>query len=191
MFEPILMGVQKFIAAFLFKNRLSFLTLNFSDHHQEFFWVRSIGYFKKFSSTSLDLFSKISQLDGKWDIWKFFLALAHEFSTIEHRKKNFLFWWISRKFNVPFKILNIAFWQTSRQTEMGLEVLDKIFQLWRVQILEVEPFVGFWFHVNSGIFGFSGCLLVVTCRPPIQKISEYFQKIWVPALDCPAWRFSP
>ena len=33
MFEPILMGVQKFIAALLFKNRLSYLTLNFSDHH--------------------------------------------------------------------------------------------------------------------------------------------------------------
>ena len=129
MFEPILMGVQKFIAALLFKNRLSCLTLNFSDHHQEFFRVRSIGYFKKFSSTSLDLFSKISQFDGKWDIWKLFLALAHEFSTIEHRKKKFLFWWISSKFNVPFKILNIAFWQTSRQTEMGLEVLDKIFSL--------------------------------------------------------------
>ena len=63
MFEPILMEVQKFIAAFLFKNRLSYLTLNFSDHHQEFFRVRSIGYFKNFSSTSLDLFSKISQFD--------------------------------------------------------------------------------------------------------------------------------
>ena len=33
MFEPILMDVQKFIAAFLFKNKLSCLTLNFSDHH--------------------------------------------------------------------------------------------------------------------------------------------------------------
>ena len=33
MFETILMEVQKFIAAFLFKNRLSCLTLNFSDHH--------------------------------------------------------------------------------------------------------------------------------------------------------------
>ena len=32
MFEPILVEVQKFIAAFLFKNKLSFLTLNFSDH---------------------------------------------------------------------------------------------------------------------------------------------------------------
>ena len=65
MFEPILMEVQKFIAVFLFKNRLSCLTLNFSDHHQEFFRVRSIWCFKKFSSTSLDLFSKISQFDWK------------------------------------------------------------------------------------------------------------------------------
>ena len=65
MFEPILMEVQKFIAAFLFKNRLSCLTLNFNDHHQEFFRVRSIWYFEKFGSTSLDLFSKISQFDWK------------------------------------------------------------------------------------------------------------------------------
>ena len=69
MFEPILMGDQKFIAAFLFKkNRLSCLILNFSDHHQKFFQVRSIWCFKKFSSMSLDLFSKISQFDWKWDI---------------------------------------------------------------------------------------------------------------------------
>ena len=47
MFEPILMDVQKFIEAFLFKNRLSCLTLNFSDHHHEFFQGRSIWYFKK------------------------------------------------------------------------------------------------------------------------------------------------
>ena len=46
MFEPILMEIQKFIAAFLFKNRLSCLTLNFSDH-QEFFQVRSIWHFEK------------------------------------------------------------------------------------------------------------------------------------------------
>ena len=42
MFKPILMDVQKFIATFLFKNRLSCLILNFGDHHQEFFRVRSI-----------------------------------------------------------------------------------------------------------------------------------------------------
>ena len=46
MFEPILMEVQKFIAAFLFKNRLSCLTLNFSDHHQEFFRVDQSGVSK-------------------------------------------------------------------------------------------------------------------------------------------------
>ena len=101
-FEPILMEVQKFIAAFLFKNRLSCLTLNFGDHHQEFFRVRSIWCFIKFSSTSLDLFLKISQFDWKWDVWKLFLGLAHEFSTIEHSKKRFLFWWISNKFNALF-----------------------------------------------------------------------------------------
>ena len=56
---------QKFIAAFSFKNRLSCLTLNFNDHHQEFFQVRSIWYFEKFNSMSLDLFSKISQFDWK------------------------------------------------------------------------------------------------------------------------------
>ena len=65
MFEPILMGNQKFIAALLFENRLSYLTLNFNDHHQEFFQVRSIWCFKKFSSTSLDLLLKISQFDWK------------------------------------------------------------------------------------------------------------------------------
>ena len=68
MFESILMDVQKFIAAFLFKNRLSCLILNFSDHHHKFFRVRSIWCFEKFSSTSLDLFLKISQFDWKWDI---------------------------------------------------------------------------------------------------------------------------
>ena len=68
MFEPILMDVQKFIAAFLFKKKLSCLILNFVDHHQEFFGVRSIWCFKKFSSMSLDLFSKISQFDWKLDI---------------------------------------------------------------------------------------------------------------------------
>ena len=90
MFEPILMDVQKFIAAFLFKNRLSYLILNLSDHYQEFFRVRSIWCFEKFSSTSLDLFPKISQFDWKWDVWKLFLGLAHEFSTIEHHEKIFI-----------------------------------------------------------------------------------------------------
>ena len=47
MFEPTLMGNQKFIAAFLFKNKLSCLILNFGDHYQEFFRVRSIWCFKK------------------------------------------------------------------------------------------------------------------------------------------------
>ena len=87
---------------FCSKSRLSCLILNFGDHHQEFFRVRSSWCFEKFSSTSLDLFPKISQFDWKWDIWKLFLGLAHEFSTIEHRKKRFLFWWISNKFNAPF-----------------------------------------------------------------------------------------
>ena len=90
MFEPILMDVHKFIAAFLFKNRLCCLILNFGDHHQEFFRVRSIWCFERFSSTSLDLFSKISQFDWKWDIWKLFLGLAHEFSTVEHCEKIFV-----------------------------------------------------------------------------------------------------
>ena len=65
MFEPILMDVQKFIAAFLFKNRLFCLILNFGDHHQEFLRVRSIWCFEKFSSMSLDLFPKVSQFDWK------------------------------------------------------------------------------------------------------------------------------
>ena len=107
-------GRSKIHCNFLFKNRLSCLTLNFSDHHQELFRVKSFWCFEKFGSMSLDLFSKISQFDLKWDVWKLFLGLAHEFSTIEHRKKRFLFWWISSKFNVPFKVLSIAFWQTSR-----------------------------------------------------------------------------
>ena len=102
MFEPILMEVQKFIAAFLFKNRLSCLTLNFSDHHQEFFRVRSIWCFERFSSTSLDLFSKISQFNWKWDIWKLFLGLAHEFSTIEHCKKRSLFLMNFKQIQCPF-----------------------------------------------------------------------------------------
>ena len=60
-----LMVIKKFIAAFLFKNKLSCLILNFSDYHQEFFQVRSIWYFERFSSMSLGIFSKISQLDWK------------------------------------------------------------------------------------------------------------------------------
>ena len=47
MFEPILMEVQKFIAAFLFKNKLSCLILNFGDHYQKFFRVKSIWCFEK------------------------------------------------------------------------------------------------------------------------------------------------
>ena len=58
MFELILMEVQKFIAAFLFKNRLSCLTLNFSDHHQEFFRVRSIWYFEKVQLNELGSISE-------------------------------------------------------------------------------------------------------------------------------------
>ena len=42
MFEPILMEIQKFITTFLSKKKFSCLILNFSDHHQEFFRVRSI-----------------------------------------------------------------------------------------------------------------------------------------------------
>ena len=101
MFEPILMEVQKFIAAFLFKNRLSCLTLNFSDHHQEFFRVRSIGYFKNFSSTSLNLFPKISQFDWKWNVWKLFSWFGSW--ILNHwALKRFLFLWISNKFNALF-----------------------------------------------------------------------------------------
>ena len=93
---------------FCSKSRLSCLILNFGDHHHEFFRVRSIWCFKKFSSMSLDLFSKISQFDWKWDIWKFFLGLAHEFSTIEHCEKNFV--WVNfKQIQCSFKILNIAF----------------------------------------------------------------------------------
>ena len=40
-----------------------------------------------------------------------------------------------------------------RQTEMGLEGSGQDILTWRVQILEVEPFDGFQFHVNSGILG--------------------------------------
>ena len=46
MFEPILMEVQKFITTFLSKNKFSCLTLNFSDHHQEFFRVNQSGVSK-------------------------------------------------------------------------------------------------------------------------------------------------
>ena len=56
---------------------------------------------------------------------------------------------------------------------------------WRVQILEVEPFDGFSVPCELWHFRFSGCFLVIACRPPFFGISEYFQKIWVPALDCP------
>ena len=79
--------IKNSLQHFCSKSRLSCLILNFGNHHQEFFRVRSIWCFEKFSSASLDLFPKISQFDWKWDIWKLFLGLAHEFSTIEHRKK--------------------------------------------------------------------------------------------------------
>ena len=92
-----------YCSIFCSKSRLSYLILNFGDHDQEFFRVRSIWSFEKFCSTSLSIFSKISQFDWKWDVWKLFLSLAHEFSTIEHHKKRFLFLWISNKFNAPFK----------------------------------------------------------------------------------------
>ena len=36
---------------------------------------------------------------------------------------------------------------------MGLEGSGQDILAWRVQILEVEPFDGFQFHVNSGILG--------------------------------------
>ena len=36
---------------------------------------------------------------------------------------------------------------------MGLEGSGQDILTWRVQILEVEPFDGFQFHVNSGILG--------------------------------------
>ena len=151
-FELILMEVQKFIAAFLFKNRLSCLILNFSDHHQEFLRVRSIWCFEKFSSTSLDLFPKTSQFDWKWDMWKFFLwfgswVLDHWAPWKDFVLVNF------KQIQCSFKVLNTAFWQTSRQTEMGLENSGWDILAWRVQILEVESFDGFQFHVNSDTFG--------------------------------------
>ena len=78
-------------AVFLLKNILYCLILNFGDHYQELFRVRSVWYFEKFGLASLDLFSKISQFDWKWDVWKFFFGLAHGFPTIEHREKIFCF----------------------------------------------------------------------------------------------------
>ena len=36
---------------------------------------------------------------------------------------------------------------------MGLEGSGQDILAWRVQILKVEPFDGFQFHVNSGILG--------------------------------------
>ena len=125
--------------------------MNFGDHHQEFFRVRSIWYFEKFNLTSLDLSSKISQFDWKWDVWKLFLGLAHEFSTIEHRKKIFLFGWISSKFNAPLNLehsiltdikINRNGFKGSGQDISALEGSDS----WSWT---------FWwiFHVNSGILG--------------------------------------
>ena len=62
---------------------------------------------------------------------------------------------------------------------------------WRVQLFEVEPFNGFSVSCELWHFRFSGYFLVVACRPLFFGISEYLQKIWVPTLDCPTWRFSP
>ena len=62
MFEPILMEVQKFIAAFLFKNRLSCLILNFSDHHQEFFRVDQSGVSKSLAQRAWIYFRKFHNL---------------------------------------------------------------------------------------------------------------------------------
>ena len=42
--------------------------------------------------------------------------------------------------------------------------------VWRIQIPEVEPFDGFSVPCELKHFRFSGCLLIVACRPPLQKI---------------------
>ena len=83
-------GSSKIHCNIFIQKQIIFFNLEFNDHHQEFFWVRSIWCFKKFSSMSLGLFPKISQFDWKWDIWKLFLGLAHEFLTIEYCEKIFV-----------------------------------------------------------------------------------------------------
>ena len=50
---------------------------------------------------------------------------------------------------------------------MGLEGSGWDILAWRVQILEIEPFDGFSVPCELWHFRFSGCLLVVACRPPI------------------------
>ena len=47
---------------------------------------------------------------------------------------------------------------------------------WRVQILEVEPFDGFQFHVNSDILGSMDVSWLSYVNPQFFSIFEYLQK---------------
>ena len=48
--------------------------------------------------------------------------------------------------------------------------------IWRIQIPKVEPFVGFSVPCELRHFRFSGCFLVVACRPLFFGISEYLSE---------------
>ena len=91
MFEPILMEVQKFIATSLFKNRLSCLTLNFSDHHQEFFQVDQSGVSKSLAQRAWIYFQKFHNLIGNGIYESFFLVWLMNSRPLSTVKKRFLF----------------------------------------------------------------------------------------------------
>ena len=91
MFEPILMEVQKFIAAFLFKNRLSCLTLNFGDHHQEFFRVDQSGVLKDLAQRAWICFRKFHNLIGNEIYESFFLVWLMSSRPLSTVKRDFCF----------------------------------------------------------------------------------------------------
>ena len=170
-------GSSKIYCSIFFKNRLSYLTLNFSDHHQEFFRVRSIGYFKKFSSTSLDLFPKISQFDWKWNVWKLFSWFGSW--ILDH-------WalWKEIFVLVNFKQIQCSLLSPEhsiltdvKTNRNGFRSSGQDILAWRVRILEVEPFDGFSVPCELRHFRFSGYFLVVAYRPPI------FWYLWVLSED--------
>ena len=127
MFEPTLMVNQKFITAFLLKKQIILFNL-------EFRWSLSrtlpskinLVFQKGLAQRAWVYFWKFHNFDWKWDK-SFFFGLAHEFSTIEHYEKRFLFGWILNKFNVPLKFGTKHFDRRQDKPKMGLKVLDKIF----------------------------------------------------------------
>ena len=85
--------------------------------------------------------------------------------------KDFLFWVNFKQIQCSFKILNIAFWQTSKQTEMGLKSSGQDILAWRIWTLKFEPFNGFLVPCEVQHFRFLEYFSVVAYRPPHSFVS--------------------